>query len=154
MVGPQHPGMNIGPSDPDCPDLHLTLWLHVSQQETLPVEARFHYDRANPFAVSVIFSNAAGGAVTWVLSRELLMAGLLRPSGEGDVRIWPPCRRHGGTNLHVLLLGRTGAALLDVAILPVRAWLADTFALVPVDTEAQSIDWDSSFERVLHRRYW
>jgi hypothetical protein len=73
---------------------------------------------AQPFAVSVDFSNTAGGAVTWALSRELLTAGPLRPSGEGDVRIWPPCRRHGGTNLHVLLLGRTGAALLEVAIPP------------------------------------
>jgi hypothetical protein len=45
MVSPQHPGMDVGPSDPDCPDLHLTAWLHVSRQETLPVEARFRYDR-------------------------------------------------------------------------------------------------------------
>jgi hypothetical protein len=146
--------MSIGPSDSDCPDLHLTVWLHVSREETLPIQARFRYDRAQPFAVSVDFWNAAGGAVTWVLSRELLTAGLQRPSGEGDVRIWPPCPRHGGTHLHILLLGRSGTALLDVAIRPIRAWLADTYALVPVEAEEQSIDWDSSFERVLARRHW
>ncbi|WP_405883227.1 SsgA family sporulation/cell division regulator [Streptomyces sp. NBC_01136] len=148
MTTPQESRTNS--SDKDCPDLCLTLWLYVSPQETLPVQARFHYDPAMPFAVSVDFSNTAGGAVTWVLSRELLSEGLLRPSGEGDVHIWPRCPRYGGRrSLHIQLVGRSGIALLYADLTRVRSWIADTYVLVPSDSEGEAIDWEASFARVL-----
>jgi hypothetical protein len=147
MTGPEGPRTDS--SGQDCPDLHLTLWLHASAQEMLPVQARFHYNRAMPFAVSVDFSNTSGGAVTWVLSRELLSQGLLRPTGEGDVRVWPPCPRHGGRGLHIQLVGRSGIALLYADIRHVRSWIAETYALVPAEAEGDAIDWEASFEHVL-----
>ncbi|MER5914510.1 SsgA family sporulation/cell division regulator [Streptomyces sp. NPDC001982] len=115
----------------DCADLSLTIWPYVSLHETLPVKARFSYDRTQPLKVRVEFSNDIGGAVTWVLSRDLLMAGLHRPTGDGDVWIWPPCQRQGGDSLWLLLQGDTGAALLECRIAPLRAWLAETLRSVP-----------------------
>ncbi|MFI6437789.1 SsgA family sporulation/cell division regulator [Streptomyces sp. NPDC050759] len=45
-------------------------------------------------------------------SRELLIEGMRRPSGQGDVRIGPPCPRHGGSGLRIELVGRYGLARL------------------------------------------
>ncbi|MEU0434025.1 SsgA family sporulation/cell division regulator [Streptomyces sp. NPDC006290] len=124
-------GREVPSEEQDCADLSLTIWPYVSLHETLPVRARFSYDRTQPLKVRVEFSNDIGGAVTWVLSRDLLMAGLHRPTGDGDVWIWPPCQRQGGDNLWLLLQGDTGAALLECRIAPLRAWLAETLRSVP-----------------------
>lgn len=138
-------------SEHDCADLVLTMWRHVSEHESLPVLARFGYDRAQPLEVCVEFVNDRGGAVTWVLSRDLLMAGLHRPSGDGDVRIWPPCPRHGGDSLWILLQGRTGVALLEGGIAPLRAWLGETLRSVPLGTEDLATDWDEAIAHLLEQ---
>ncbi|MEV0908014.1 SsgA family sporulation/cell division regulator [Streptomyces hokutonensis] len=121
----------------------------MSLHETLPIQARFRYDRTRPLEVRVGFFSDNGGAVTWVLSRDLLIRGLQQPSGDGDVRIWPPCRRHGGDSLWMLLQGRTGAALLEGRVGPLRAWLEETLRSVPFGTEGLSMDWDEAFVHVL-----
>jgi hypothetical protein len=143
------PARNVRSSEQDCADLSLRMWLHVSLHETLPVQARFSYDHSRPLEVRVEFVNDIGGAVTWVLSRDLLVTGLNRPSGDGDVRIWPPCQRHGGDSLWMFLQGRTGAALLEGRIEPLRAWLEETLRFVPFGTEGLSMDWDEAFAHVL-----
>ncbi|WP_210587678.1 SsgA family sporulation/cell division regulator [Streptomyces sp. GESEQ-35] len=150
MANPQNnPDGDIRPAEHGCPDLTLTIWLHVSLNESLPLQARFSYDESLPLEVRVEFSNATGGVVAWALSRDLLIAGLHQPSGHGDVRIWPPCRRHDGHSLWVLLQGRIGAALLEIRVAPLHAWLVRTLRSVPFGTEGLSMDWDESFERVL-----
>ncbi|MFD4508284.1 SsgA family sporulation/cell division regulator [Streptomyces sp. NPDC058457] len=121
----------------------------MSLHEALPVQARFHYHHTRPLEVRVDFLTGNGGAVTWVLSRDLLMRGLLRPSGDGDVRVWPACPRHDGDALWVFLQGRTGAALLEVRLSPLRAWLEETLRSVPCGTEGLSMDWDEAFAHVL-----
>lgn len=142
-------GVRSSESEQDCADLSLRMWRHVSLHESLPIEARFSYDHTQPLEVRVEFLNDIGGAVTWVLSRDLLMTGLHRPSGDGDVRIWPPCRRHGGDTLWILLQGRTGAALLEGLVAPLDAWLEETLRSVPSGTEGLSMDWDEAFAHVL-----
>ncbi|MGI5135618.1 MULTISPECIES: SsgA family sporulation/cell division regulator [unclassified Streptomyces] len=121
----------------------------MSLHETLPIQARFSYEHTQPLEVRVEFFNDIGGAVTWVLSRDLLVTGLDRPSGDGDVRIWPPCQRHGGDSLWMLLQGETGAALLEGRVEPLRAWLEETLWSVPFGTEGLSMDWDEAFAHVL-----
>ncbi|MFG2937681.1 SsgA family sporulation/cell division regulator [Streptomyces sp. NPDC048282] len=152
MAVPQNnPCGDIRSAEHDCPDLDLTVWLHVTLYESLPLQARFSYDESLPLEVHVEFSNSAGGVVTWALSRDLLIAGMHQPSGDGDVRILPPCPRHGGNGLWVLLQGRRGGALLEIRLAPVRRWIAGTLTSVPLGTEGLSMDWDESFERVLAR---
>ncbi|MCH5676888.1 SsgA family sporulation/cell division regulator [Streptomyces gilvus] len=128
------------------------MWLHVTPHECLPVRARFRYDRAQPFEVRAEFTNAGGGAATWVLARELLKEGFERTSGEGEIRILPPCPCSYESSMHILLLRPTGVALLDIPSVALRTWLASTFAVVPAGTAGQLIDWDASFLRLLSRR--
>ncbi|MFD8816479.1 SsgA family sporulation/cell division regulator [Streptomyces sp. NPDC059627] len=130
-------------------DLALRMWRHVSLHEALPVEARFHYDPARPLEVRVDFLTGNGGAVAWVLSRDLLVRGLGQPAGDGDVHVWPACPRHDGDGLWIFLQGRTCAALLECRTGPLRAWLEETLRAVPSGTEGLSMDWDEAFAHVL-----
>jgi Streptomyces sporulation and cell division protein, SsgA len=69
----------------------LTLRL-ISSRSSSEVPALFSYDVRDPFAVRIRFGSAhAGGkdAVTWLIGRELLRAGLAHPTGDGDVRVGP-----------------------------------------------------------------
>ncbi|CAL9330614.1 hypothetical protein SUDANB145_00058 [Streptomyces sp. enrichment culture] len=57
------------------------------------VTVRLTYVPWDPFAVAVDLPGDGGAdGMRWHFARDLLQAGLHRPSGEGDVRIWPPCR--------------------------------------------------------------
>src|SRR3954447_23746751 len=76
--------------------LHL-----IGPQSWTAVPAALVYDSAHPLAVRVRFGdvpddadNTYGdpqddGGVEWLLSRDLLRAGLTGPVGDGDVRLWP-----------------------------------------------------------------
>src|SRR3954470_1430321 len=76
----------------------------VGPQSWTAVPAALVYDSADPFAVRVRFGDGGAdevdsttydipddddGGVEWLLSRDLLRAGLTSPVGEGDVRLWP-----------------------------------------------------------------
>ncbi len=76
-------------------ELHLRLV--VSSESSLPVPpAGLRYDTADPpYAVHATFHTGAEETVEWVFARDLLAeGGLHRPTGTGDVRVWPS-RSHG-----------------------------------------------------------
>ena len=69
----------------------ITLQL-VGPQSWTEVPALLCYDPTDPFAVRIAFGDSdddPDGAITWLLSRELLQTGLESPAGDGDVRLWP-----------------------------------------------------------------
>src|SRR3954463_16257506 len=71
-----------------CP---LTLQL-ISSGSSSVVSALFSYDARDPYAVRITFGSPAvdfEDAVTWLIGRELLRAGLDHPTGHGDVRVGP-----------------------------------------------------------------
>ncbi|MFJ3762670.1 SsgA family sporulation/cell division regulator [Streptomyces sp. NPDC090080] len=106
------------------------------------------FDPAEPFKVVVQFSRSGGEPVSWVLSRELLASGLVRPAGEADVFIWPPCLRHSGVHLHLMLIGPDHAARLDADFRAVKAWLDQTYIIVSASEEWSKIDWDSTVRHI------
>jgi hypothetical protein len=54
-----------------------------------PVTTRWTYETQEPYAVTVAFATDRGRWVEWVFARDLLVDGLTRPAGEGDLRIRP-----------------------------------------------------------------
>lgn len=98
-----------------------------------PVTATLGYDAADPWAVTVAFRTGRRW-VRWVLGRELLAAGLLLPTGDGDVRVSPhPAGvvlglRNGDEHAEVLLDGGAVGRLLT-----------RSYALVPLG--AERVDW-------------
>ena len=76
-------------------ELHLRLV--VSSESSLPVPAGLRYDTADPYAVHATFHTGAEETVEWVFARDLLAEGLHRPTGTGDVRVWPSRTTSRGT---------------------------------------------------------
>ena len=106
-------------------ELHLRLV--VSSESSLPVPAGLRYDSADPYAVHATFHTGARETVDWVFARDLLAEGLRRPTGCGDVRVWPS-RNRGQGIVCIALSSPEGEALLeaveahhpDVAVVDIR----------------------------------
>lgn len=115
----------------------------------LPIEATFHYDPDDPWAVRIAFRPPLGGSADWIFSRELLRSGTRVLSGAGDVRLWP--LRCGGREGRVRMrLGVGGAfATVDIDRAGLRSWLAETYVAVAAGEEAARIDWAAEISWLL-----
>ncbi|MGY1642800.1 SsgA family sporulation/cell division regulator [Geodermatophilus sp. SYSU D00703] len=129
-----------------CPTtLHL-----VGPQSWTEVPAVLSYDVSDPFAVRITFGDggaADGDGIAWLVGRELLQAGLERPAGEGDVRLWPS--RTSGDVLFLHLRAPSGEALFEVSRGTVAGFLRLTENIVPVGEEASVLDVDDELAALL-----
>jgi hypothetical protein len=103
-------------------------------RDDIPVE--LIYDDGDPWAVAFDF----GPGTRWLVARDLVMAGLDRPTGIGDVRIWPTPRDVGVLCVH--LRAPTGEALIEVPYTTMAQFLAATTQLVPVGSERMDFTQD------------
>ena len=132
----------------------VTLQL-VGPTSWTEVPAVLLYDAADPYAVRIAFGDTAAdelaanpdSAITWLLSRELLQAGLDRPAGDGDVRLWPA--RATADVLFLHLRAPSGEALFEVSRASVTAFLRQTEALVPRGEESARLSLDDELEALL-----
>src|SRR3954447_7749708 len=129
-----------------CP---LTLQL-IGPRSPSEVSALFSYDARDPYAVRITFGFARVGAkdaVTWLIGRELLRAGLDQPTGDGDVRVGPTAARSEVLFLHL----RTpfGEALMELSRTALAAFVRGTETLVPFGAEAAAIDLDEELAVLL-----
>lgn len=127
----------------------LSIRVLLSADEALQLRVRFVYDPADPFAVRMDVPGSPDPLEPWMFSRDLLYAGLREASGDGDVRVWPPCRCHGVGTVRILLRSRFAAAVLFVPADELRDWLDETFASVPAGKETAPPDWDETLGRLL-----
>jgi hypothetical protein len=114
------------------------------------------YDPTDPFAVRIAFGDVGDenrlvdvdeAGIAWLVSRELLQAGLERPSGEGDVRVWPA---HASTDVLFLhLRAPSGEALFELSRATVAAFLRQTEALVPSGSESGMLALDEELQALL-----
>jgi hypothetical protein len=114
------------------------------------------YDAADPYAVRIAFGDIGGrsgvvdpddGGISWLVSRELLAAGLEGPSGDGDVRAWPA---HSATDVLFLhLRAPSGEALFELSRATVAAFLRQTETLVPTGTESDLLGLDDELHVLL-----
>ena len=133
----------------------ITLQL-VGPQSWTEVPALLCYDAADPFAVRIAFGDvgdengivdAEEAGIAWLVSRELLQSGLDRPSGEGDVRVWPA---HGATDVLFLhLRAPSGEALFELSRATVAGFLRETEALVPTGSETTMLALDEELQALL-----
>ncbi|MCG7526967.1 SsgA family sporulation/cell division regulator [Streptomyces sp. OfavH-34-F] len=109
------------------------------QMETLP--AVLSYDRADPFAVRMVFPAPAtleGTEVAWQFSRELLAAGMEVPSGLGDVRVRP----FGYDRTVLEFHAAEGTAMVHVHTDDLRRFLRRAEELVPCGEEHRFLGLD------------
>src|ERR671928_1072496 len=118
----------------------LTFQL-IGPRSWTEVPALLCYDAADPFAVRIAFGeNGDVDGVNWLVGRELLRAGLDRPAGDGDVRVWPASATADILFLH--LRAPSGEALFELSRAALAAFLRGTEALVPAGGEGTVLDLD------------
>ena len=107
----------------------LEMQLVLSPERSIPVPARLVYRSDDPFAVHITFHVGSDLPVNWTFARELIVEGVFRPCGHGDVRIWPT-KVGGRSVLCMALSSPDGEALLEAPSTPVAAWLEPALTTV------------------------
>ena len=126
----------------------VDLLLVVGPVDTLAVPATLTYTANDPYAITAAFDAGASGTVTWVFARELLASGLDRPTGEGDVAVWPSLDA-GLQVACVSLSSPAGHALFEAPRAELIDFLAQTEALVPLGSEGDHLDIDAALADLL-----
>ncbi|MEU5009118.1 SsgA family sporulation/cell division regulator [Streptomyces sp. NPDC021749] len=106
----------------------------VSEELSFRIPVDLDFDSADPYAVRLTFDLPGDAPVTWAFGRELLLDGLSRPSGEGDVRI-EPASHANLSDVFISLQVGVERALFRVSAAPLVAFLDRTDRLVPLGKE-------------------
>ncbi|MDX3310706.1 SsgA family sporulation/cell division regulator [Streptomyces sp. NPDC054884] len=126
----------------------LELRLILSPERAVRVPARLVYRSDDPFAVHVTFHTDSAHPVGWTFARELLVEGVFRPCGYGDVRVWPT-KSAGRAVVLMALSSPDGDALLEASAAQVSAWLERTLRVVPPGTEGDRLGIDDGLAELL-----
>ncbi|WP_225840211.1 SsgA family sporulation/cell division regulator [Streptomyces sp. NK08204] len=115
--------------------------LVVAPDYSIGVATRLWYSPHDPYAVYVDFHTGSDTRTTWVFARDLLAQGIVRASGDGDVRI-RPARAGRRRVLYLALSAPGGQALFQAPLAVVERWLKRTHQVVPRGEESQLLDLD------------
>jgi hypothetical protein len=128
----------------------LELELILAPERSVPVPARLSYRSDDPYAVHIAFHIHSEQPVNWTFARDLLVEGVFRPCGHGDVRVWPTKVDGHGVVL-MALSSPDGDALLQAPVPQVSAWLERTLLAVPPGTEGGQLGIDDALDQLLAR---
>jgi hypothetical protein len=128
----------------------LELRLILSPERSIPVPARLGYRSDDPYAVHVGFHINSQSPVHWTFARDLLVEGVFRPCGHGDVRVWPT-KVDGRSVVLMALSSPDGDALLEAPTAQVSAWLERTLRVVPPGAEGRRLGIDDALDQLLAR---
>lgn len=126
-------------------DVEMRILLEDGTSQPMPCTMSYHV--ADPFAVRATFRSAAGG-VTWIFSRELLIDGMAAAVGEGDIKV-RPIHAVGRSLVRIELSSPEGRATLEGPMIPIRAFVDDTLAVLPLGFEWQHLNFDSGLAELL-----
>ena len=130
-------------------DVAVELRLVVPEAGKVPVAVDLGYGVHDPFAVTASF-RGDGGTIEWVFARDLLREGMRRPTGEGDVQVWPG-EADGREVVLVSLSSPDGHAVLEADAEDVRSFLDRTHALVPSGAESRYVHLDDELAGLFGR---
>jgi hypothetical protein len=137
-----HPAMN--PSV----ERELVVNLVLSPERSVPVPVLLGYYGDDPFAVHAVFHLGSEDPVHWTFARELLIEGVFRPCGQGDVRVWPS-KSDGRSTVMLALTSPGGDAVVEAPASQVAAWLERTLRVVPPGTESGRLGLDGALNELL-----
>lgn len=126
----------------------LELKLVLSPERSVPVPARLTYRTDDPYAVHIAFHVGSESPVHWTFARELLVEGVFRACGHGDVRIWPT-KSADRSIICAALTSPDGNALLELPSAAVAAWVERTLRVVPPGTESGLLGLDEALAELL-----
>ena len=116
---------------------------------TAAVRVGLEYAVTDPWAVSLVFSTAAG-PLRWDFARELLADGLYDHVGAGDVHLWPCLDSACRAVVMIELEGADGSLVeLQAPSRQVAAFVAASDAVVPQGAEGRHVDLDALVDELL-----
>jgi len=126
----------------------LTVSLVLGPERSVPVPALLSYRASDPYAVHITFHLGQDTPVTWVFARDLLIEGVFRACGHGDVRVWPT-RIEGRSVMCLALSSPAGDALIEAPTGAFAAWLERCLRLVPAGREEEALGLDGALAALL-----
>ena len=126
----------------------LDMRILIEPDGSVPMPCTMTYSVTDPFAVSATF-HSQEGQVTWIFSRELLLAGLHGRSGDGDIRI-EPMHRTSRSVLRLELSSPSGRAIIEGPLDQVRSFADETTDLLPPGYEWQYLNFDAGLAALLN----
>lgn len=97
----------------------------------------FAYNPADPYAIAMTIHGDVD--IIWHFARELLVAGLTRPAGYGDVTVHPGCPMLDA-DIGIVLTSPDGQCLVEIPRYDVQRFLHRTDAAVPLGFEVMDFD--------------
>lgn len=122
----------------------------VSEELSFRIPVELRYETGDPYAVRLTFHLPGDAPVTWAFGRELLIDGVGRACGDGDVRIAPTDPELLDEVLIRLQVGGD-QALFRVGIPPLLAFLDRMDKLVPLGQERALADFETHLDEALDR---
>ncbi len=113
-----------------------------------PLVAEFEYNPADPFAVSILFTDEPA-PVRWTFARELLIEGFYEPTGDGDVHVWPCLNSEGSAVVILELSSPSGEVLVQISSRELSNFIHQMVAMVPPGSEDSMIDLDAEIGQLL-----
>jgi hypothetical protein len=115
----------------------MPMLIHHEEHEALTqtLRTRFTYRASDPYAVEARFRAEESDETVWTFARELLVDGLERSAGRGDVTLWPDKTASGQRRLFIRLTSPEGTALLSAAAVDVRLFVEAAGSLVEYGSE-------------------
>jgi hypothetical protein len=126
----------------------IDMRILIDPDGSVPMPCTMTFSVADPFAVSATF-HSREGSVTWIFSRELLLAGLHGRSGDGDIRI-EPMHRTSRSVLRLELSSPSGQAIIEGPLDQVRSFADETIDLLPPGYEWQYLNFDAGLAALLN----
>lgn len=134
--------------EPSAVTREMSVQLVAPGDGSVSLPVVLHYDVSDPYAVHATFRTGQGDGVAWVFARDLLTVGVHRPSGDGDVRVWPSWSA-GAEVVFIGLTSPDGEALLQAHTSALVDFLGRTYAICPQGQEQQHVDVDAAIEALL-----
>ncbi|MBU6531048.1 SsgA family sporulation/cell division regulator [Streptomyces sp. NPDC057245] len=122
----------------------------VSEELSFRIPVELRYETSDPYAVRLTFHLPGDAPVTWAFGRELLVDGVVRPCGDGDVRIAPVDPEPLAEVMIRLQVG-SDQALFRSSAAPLVAFLDRTDKLVPLGQEGALAGFDTHLDEALDR---
>lgn len=113
-----------------------------------PVFSRWTYLAGDPYVVNLAFRGDRGHWIEWAFARDLLVGGLVEPTGLGDVRVRPDLA-FPDELLVIELESPDGYAIVEMPREDVEQFVAATRAIVPLGAESELLDIDAFIAQII-----
>ena len=125
----------------------VTLELIDAAGAATPLQTKLSYDPRDPFAMSATFLTV-GGDVRWTFGRDLLVGGLVEPTGDGDVHVWPCTDNDAHPVVIIELCSPDGEALVQARTTDIVAFVEKMTVAVPLGAESANLDIDGAINAI------